>query len=126
MISFCKATAVQAQVPTWGVFLNEYEQEAAPHRYRYSCTGFDPVMMNIAPVCGRFGYETGHNGGRIQPYLRLGSKEFTVEDSAFGFVVMENGATIIQESSWALNTLQEGEAIATLAVLKAVQICWTV
>ena len=36
-------------------------------------------------------------------------KEFTVEDSAFGFVVMENGATIILETSWALNTLDVGE-----------------
>ena len=31
--------------------------------------------------------------------------KFTVEDSAFGFIVMENGATIVLESAWALNTL---------------------
>ena len=29
-----------------------------------------------------------------------GSKKFQVEDSAFGFMVMEDGATIILESSW--------------------------
>ena len=29
--------------------------------------------------------------------------EFTVEDSAFGFIVMENGATVVLKSSWALN-----------------------
>ena len=39
-----------------------------------------------------------------------GSEKFQVEDSAFGFVVMEDGATIILESSWALNTLFVGEA----------------
>ena len=44
-----------------------------------------------------------------------GIKEFTVEDSAFGFVVMENGATIILESSWALNTLDIGEAECSIS-----------
>ncbi len=33
-----------------------------------------------------------------------------MEDSAFGFIVMENGATIVLESAWALNTLEVREA----------------
>ena len=37
-------------------------------------------------------------------------EKFTVEDSAFGFVRMKNGATIYLESSWALNTLDVHEA----------------
>ena len=37
-------------------------------------------------------------------------EKFTVEDSAFGFIVMENGATIILQSSWALNTSHSCEA----------------
>ena len=41
-------------------------------------------------------------------------EKFTVEDSAFGFVVMENGATIVLESSWALNTLDEREAVTSV------------
>ncbi|MBO7763015.1 MAG: gfo/Idh/MocA family oxidoreductase, partial [Clostridia bacterium] len=45
--------------------------------------------------------------------------EFSVEDSAFGFVVMENGATIVLESSWALNTLDVREAVTTLHGTKA-------
>ena len=45
-------------------------------------------------------------------------KEYTVEDSAFGFIIMENGATIILESSWALNTLQTGEARTTICGTK--------
>ena len=30
----------------------------------------------------------------------------TMEDAAFGFIVMKNGATINLESSWALNTIE--------------------
>ena len=42
-----------------------------------------------------------------------------MEDSAFGFIVMENGATIVLESSWALNTLDVREAVTTLCGTKA-------
>lgn len=45
-------------------------------------------------------------------------KEFTVEDSAFGFITMENGATITLEASWALNTLDVREGITTLCGTK--------
>ncbi|MCL2271385.1 MAG: Gfo/Idh/MocA family oxidoreductase, partial [Treponema sp.] len=45
--------------------------------------------------------------------------EFTVEDSAFGFITMENGATIVLEASWALNTLDKGEGMCTLCGTKA-------
>jgi predicted dehydrogenase len=41
-------------------------------------------------------------------------EKFTVEDSAFGFITMENGATIVLESSWALNSLDVAEAQTTL------------
>lgn len=45
-------------------------------------------------------------------------EQFTVEDSAFGFITMEDGATIILESSWALNTLDIGEAKTALSGTK--------
>lgn len=41
--------------------------------------------------------------------------KFTVEDSAFGMITMQNGATIVLESSWALNTLDVKEAKCTLS-----------
>ena len=40
-------------------------------------------------------------------------------DSAFGFIRMKNGATIVLESSWALNTLDTREAQTTLCGTKA-------
>ena len=36
--------------------------------------------------------------------------KFCVEDSAFGFIRMKNGAVIELESAWALNTLEVDEA----------------
>ena len=45
--------------------------------------------------------------------------KFTVEDSAFGFIVMENGATINLEASWALNTLDVREAVTSFCGTKA-------
>lgn len=38
------------------------------------------------------------------PFGDWNSDEYDVEELASGFVVMENGATIMVESSWALNT----------------------
>lgn len=46
-------------------------------------------------------------------------EEFTVEDSAFGFIVMENGATVSLESSWAINMLDTREASTLLCGTKA-------
>jgi len=46
-------------------------------------------------------------------------EKFTVEDSAFGYITMENGATIILESSWALNIVDQMEAKTTLCGTKA-------
>ncbi|MNV55083.1 putative oxidoreductase YcjS [compost metagenome] len=42
-------------------------------------------------------------------------EQFKVEDSAFGFITMENGATIVLESSWALNVSEYREAQTLLA-----------
>lgn len=39
---------------------------------------------------------------------------YEVEDSAFGFITMKNGATIELEASWALNILESREASTTL------------
>ena len=44
---------------------------------------------------------------------------FEVEDSAFGFIKMKNGATIFLESSWVLNVVESREASTTLCGTKA-------
>ena len=68
----------------------------------------------------------------LNVYKKLGNQErsgnawgdwdpaqYTVEDSAFGFVTMENGATISVEASWALNIADPNEAVTYLCGDKA-------
>lgn len=123
-IYFAKAHAIRRRaVPTWGVFLNEYEQGGGPlidiGTHALDLTLW--MMNNYQPkaVLGqtfkKLGdqTETGNAWGDWDP------KRFTVEDSAFGFITMQNGATIILESSWALNTLDVQEARTTLCGTKA-------
>ena len=118
-IYFAKATAIRRRaVPTWGVFMNEYEQGGGPlidiGTHALDLTLW--CMDNYKPkYCVGTTY---HKLGEVFPtgnaWGDWKSGELTVEDSAFGFIVMENGATIILESSWALNILDPREAITTL------------
>lgn len=123
-IYYAKATALRRRfVPTWGVFLNEYEQGGGPlidiGTHALDLTLW--VMNNYKPK-----YCVGTAYHKFRDQKRTGNlcgdwdpKEFTVEDSAFGFVVMENGATIYLESAWALNTLEEREARTSICGTKA-------
>ena len=123
-IYYAKATAIRRRaVPTWGVFLNEYEQGGGPlidiGTHALDLTLW--VMDNYKPkYCVGTTYhklnnqtQTGNAWGDWDP------EKFTVEDSAFGFIVMENGATINLESSWALNTTDVKEAVTTVCGTKA-------
>lgn len=118
-IYFAKAHAIRRRaVPTWGVFLNEEEQGGGPlidiGTHALDLTLW--VMNNYKPkyVVGNTYRKLGDRENSANAWGPWDPKEFTVEDSAFGFITMENGATIFLESSWALNTLEEGEAITTL------------
>lgn len=122
-IYFAKANAIRRRaVPTWGVFLNEFEQGGGPlidiGTHALDLTLW--MMNNYKPkyAVGTCYHklnndtETANNWGDWEP------EKFTVEDSAFGFIVMENGATIILSSSWALNTLDVEEAATVLSGTK--------
>jgi len=123
-IYFAKAHAIRRRaVPTWGVFLNEEEQGGGPlidiGTHALDLTLW--MMNNYKPkyAVGSVYHKLNGTKNAANAWGPWDPEKFTVEDSAFGFVVMENGATIVLESSWALNTLQIGEAKTTLCGTKA-------
>jgi len=123
-VYFAKAHAIRRRaVPTWGVFLDGEAQGGGPlidiGTHALDLTLW--TMDNYKPksVMGTVYHKLNHNGDSGNVFGPWDPKEFTVEDSAFGFITMENGATIVLESSWALNTVDVGEAITTLCGTKA-------
>lgn len=122
-IYFAKARALRRRaVPTWGVFLNEYEQGGGPlidiGTHALDLTLW--TMNNYKPkyAVGTVYHKLNGQTNTANDFGDWNADEFKVEDSAFGFVVMENGATIILESSWALNTLEALEAATVLCGTK--------
>ena len=123
-VYYAKATAIRRRaVPTWGVFLNEYEQGGGPlidiGTHALDLTLW--MMNNYEPAS-----VTGSTYRKLADQTQTGNawgdwdpKKFTVEDSAFGFIKMKNGATIVLEASWALNSLDVDEAKTSLCGTKA-------
>ncbi len=118
-IYYAKATAIRRRaVPTWGVFLNEYEQGGGPlidiGTHALDLTLW--VMDNYKPAycLGTTYHKLNNDKEQANAWGAWDPAKFTVEDSAFGMVVMENGATIFLEAAWALNTLDVRESVTTV------------
>ncbi|MHC5269411.1 Gfo/Idh/MocA family protein [Enterococcus sp. LJL98] len=114
-----KAHAIRRRaVPTWGVFLDEEAQGGGPlidiGTHALDLTLW--MMDNYKPkyVVGNTYHKLSQTKNAANAWGPWDPEKFTVEDSAFGFVVMENGATIYLESSWALNSLDVKESKTTL------------
>ena len=122
-IYYAKAKAIRRRaVPTWGVFLNEYEQGGGPlidiGTHALDLTLW--MMNNYKPkyAVGTVYHKLNRDLDQGNAFGAWNPEEFTVEDSAFGFIVMEDGATITLESSWALNSLDVHEAKTVLCGTK--------
>lgn len=118
-IYFAKAHAIRRRaVPTWGVFLNEEEQGGGAMidigTHALDLTLWLMNNYEVKSVVGNVYHKLGSKKDAANAWGSWDPEKFTVEDSAFGFITMANGATIILESSWALNTLEIGEAQSTL------------
>lgn len=125
-IYFAKAHAVRRRaVPTWGVFPDKSKQGGGPlidiGTHALDITLW--CMDNYKPVSvmGSVFEKLGHlpeaaEGNMFGPW---DPETYEVEDSAFGFIKMEDGSTIFLESSWALNVKDSREAATTLCGTKA-------
>ncbi|MBO0458232.1 Gfo/Idh/MocA family oxidoreductase [Enterococcus hulanensis] len=125
-IYFAKAHALRRKaVPTWGVFPDKSQQGGGPlidigtHALDitlWMMDNYEPESVN-GSVFHKLGSLPGADEGNM--FGPWDTENFEVEDSAFGFVKMKNGATIFLESSWALNILESKEAATTLCGTKA-------
>ena len=101
------------------MFLNEEEQGGGPlidigtHALDLTLWMMDNYKPRMA--VGTTYKKLGSQRNAANAWGDWDPEKFTVEDAAFGFVVMENGATVSVESSWALNIADPHEAICLLA-----------
>jgi len=119
-IYFAKALATRRRgVPVWGVFMDKEKQGGGPlidlATHAVDLTLW--MMDNYEPevVLGSTFDKIARMGSPANIMGPWDPQDFEVEDSAFGLVKFKNGATMIVESSWALNMIVSNEAMTMLS-----------
>lgn len=121
-VYFAKAHAIRRKaVPTWGVFQDKAQQGGGPlidigtHALDLTLWTMDnwkPARVTGSVYAKLTDQVDGNLWGPWDP------KAYEVEDSAFGFIQMANGATVFLEASWILNMIKPREAATTLCGTK--------
>ncbi len=109
-VYFAKALALRRRgVPTWGVFLDKEKQGGGPlidiGTHSLDLTLWLMNNYDWDYVVGSTYNKIGKQKNVVNPWGTWKPEEYTVEDSAFAFIKFKNGATVILESSWALNIM---------------------
>lgn len=122
-IYYANAYALRRRAtPNWGVFLDEEAQGGGPvidiatHSLDltlYLMNNYEPQM-----VVGKTHKKLEHpEAGNI--WGNKGVSDTPLEEAACAMIVMKNGATIMLETSWALNIAEPKEGVCTLCGSKA-------
>ena len=122
-VYYSKAHAVRRKgVPTWGVFADKSKQGGGPlidvgtHALDitlWATNNYRPKLVVGSVFQKMKDNPEGNMFGEWDP------KTYEVEDSAFGFIKMENGATIYLEATWALNIAKDQEGLVVMCGTKA-------
>ena len=121
-IYFAKAHATRRKkVPTWGSFLSLKAQgggsliDIGTHSIDLALwfmDNYEVESVTAAAFRGLIDDPAGNLWGPWEP------SRFEVEDSAFGFIRMKNGALLTVEAAWALNIPDAREACVTVCGTK--------
>ena len=123
-IYFAKAFATRRRgVPVWGVFMDKEKQGGGPlidlATHAVDLTLWMMDNYEPATVLGSTFDKIAKIGSSANIMGPWDPASFEVEDSAFGLVKFKNGATVVVESSWALNMIVSNEAMTMLCGTKA-------
>ena len=127
-IYYAEAEAIRRRaVPTWGVFIDEEKQGGGPlidiGTHALDLTLWHMNNYDVQSVKGSVFHKLNNQTRTGNAWGDWDPEKYTAEDSAFGFVTMKNGATIIVKSSWAINIAEPREAMCMLAGKKAGSDC---